>query len=148
MQGLWFGRSVLVASSAFVRLGLSKRTGGKIRAAGVDENASGSFPFDKLRVRMTREQANARATAKASWLGDGLHPTHRKMRDGWDTRQIVAGRRTDNSKSKCGVLPHSDFAQGQNDKGKRVAAPLGLVLYPWGWCSIIWVDHQLSKDQP
>jgi hypothetical protein len=36
-------------------------------------------------------------------LGEDLHPTHRKVRDGWGTRALVAeGRRTDNSKGKCG----------------------------------------------
>jgi len=35
-------------------------------------------------------------------LGEDLHPTHRKVRDGWGTRALVAeGRRTDNSKGKC-----------------------------------------------
>jgi hypothetical protein len=34
-------------------------------------------------------KATARATAR--WLVDGLHPTHRKVRDGWGTRSVAAG---------------------------------------------------------
>jgi hypothetical protein len=36
------------------------------------------------------------ATAKATgqWLADGIHPTHRKVRDGWGTRAFVLGEWT------------------------------------------------------
>src|SRR5258705_10322078 len=33
--------------------------------------------------------AKATTRAIARWLADGLHPTHRKLRDGWGTRAFV-----------------------------------------------------------
>jgi hypothetical protein len=36
------------------------------------------------------EEETSKAKATALWLTDGLHPTHRKVRDGWGTRSFVA----------------------------------------------------------
>src|SRR5258708_25685418 len=56
-------------------------------------DTSGSFPFDKLRITMTAKEhttAETRTTATALFLADCLHPTHRKVRDGWGTLSFVA----------------------------------------------------------
>jgi hypothetical protein len=52
----------------------------------VRRGTTGSSGF---RSGMRPGKATARATAR--WLVDGLHPTHRKVRDGWGTRSVVAG---------------------------------------------------------
>ena len=49
---------------------------------------------------------NGKATAKAGLgLVDGLHPTHRRVRDGWGTRAVsVGGRRAGKGRCKGAVL--------------------------------------------
>src|SRR5437899_5581607 len=41
---------------------------------------------------MTIRKATAKTKATASCLVDGLHPTQRRVRDGWGTRFVVAVR--------------------------------------------------------
>ena len=37
--------------------------------------------------------------SKGGALVNGLHPTHRRVRDGWGTRAVLAGEETGNGKS-------------------------------------------------
>jgi hypothetical protein len=48
---------------------------------------------------------NKRTGNGKSWLGDGVHPTHRGVRDGWGTRRC----------SRWGREQPFDCAQGQDD---------------------------------
>src|SRR6266516_2274280 len=46
-------------------------------------------------------QQQRQQPARASWLDDGLHPTHRRLRDGWGTRAFWADwRRKGNGNGK------------------------------------------------
>jgi hypothetical protein len=69
-------------------------------------------------LRAAQDDGRKRTTAKATawWPGDGLHPTHRKLRDGWGTRFVVAGRR----RQKQQQIPFGDDNQRGKDNGRRV----------------------------
>jgi hypothetical protein len=81
-----------------------------------------------MATRKQRQNKGSRATAQ--WLVDGLHPTHRKVRDGWGTQVFVAWRKR---RQKEKQISFGDDMQGQQREKKKgdgnpsVASPLELV---------------------
>ena len=64
-------------------------------------------------------QQQRQQPARASWLDDGLHPTHRRLRDGWGTRAFWADwRRKGNGKGNGKDKGHGNGKGNGNGKGK------------------------------
>jgi hypothetical protein len=89
-------------------LGFARAFGGAVSrfAAGV---------YAELKPSSTLE---ATATAMAKWLAEGLNLAHRRMRDGWGTRVVVAdSNRNRNSKDKGNSNSNRKGNSNSNSKG-------------------------------
>jgi hypothetical protein len=59
----------------------------KAKAKGAKQDA-GVLRLVKNEQQNSKAKSKTSTTAIASWLGDVLHPTLRKVREGWGTRKI------------------------------------------------------------
>ena len=72
---------------------------------------------------MTIPEVRVRENSKGNdlWMGDDLHPTHRRVRDGWGTRALWLAEEG-NSRSPSGMTTREAKArpsQKGKDKGQR-----------------------------
>src|ERR1700745_3187741 len=82
----------------------------KLKRARQRQNAAvlRSAQNDKRRLRPRHRQKRRQKQRQRRGLGEGLHPTHRIVRDGWGTRAgVVAWRKTIGTAWNAPVLPGS-----------------------------------------
>jgi hypothetical protein len=67
------------------RKGCKSETHGQWKVRKIEMRGSSFVKNDKQRQQQKNKRSTTAATT-ASWLGDVLHPTLRKVREGWGTR--------------------------------------------------------------
>src|SRR6266550_4754575 len=81
-----------------------------------------------------------------AWLVECMHPTHRKLRDGWGTREFVAGRRrTDNGNRRsfdCASRDKTARGSAQDDKCCFLVLFRLLWRLEWGLRAGWWIRRR------